>query len=239
MNHLIFFDQNIEKDEGHSIVDPSQIKHLRAIINVKVDAEYKAIRLGQGLCHATCLEINKEKIIFKLHSYSSGEERKYDLLIGLSRPQTIKKILEYCAGQPIRKIFFYKAELSEKSYSTSKIFEEGNLKKSLADGLSQCGRFHTFPQIEILKYFPEKLISQYSDKFTLSLEGQKSILDHPSIIKGHPLIAVGPERGFTDIELDRFHKLSFLDILLSKSILRVETAVIALCSQLELLTFQK
>ena len=129
--------------------------------------------------------------------------------------------------------------MSEKSYATSKTFDKDKLNQVLCAGLSQSGRFKTLPKISIFQYFPVKLICDYKDKYILSLESKNNIFDYQEIKAAKPLLAVGPERGFTDKELLQYKELDFKEILLSKSILRVETAIIAFCSQLELLNFQK
>jgi 16S rRNA (uracil1498-N3)-methyltransferase len=243
MNHLIFFEQDLEKNQTdtdfYAISDAFRIEHLQSIIDIKVDKTYKAILIDKGLCQAKCVFIENETIKFTLSNFTHGEDRQFDLLVGLARPQTVKKVLEYSAGQPVRKIFFYKAMLSEKSYATSKVFEEKQLRNVLMQGLSQCGRYQTLPEVSVLMYYPENLLAGYSEKYTLSLESKTTVLDHPTILDKDVLFAIGPERGFTDPELKKFEESGFQEILLSKSILRVETAVIALCSQIELLTFQK
>ncbi|MBT7610198.1 MAG: RNA methyltransferase [Bacteriovoracaceae bacterium] len=243
MNHLIFFEQDIKNEQMsesvYCISDPMRLKHLQTIIDIKKNQDYKAILIGQGLCIASCMEVQSDKVTFQVKSFTAGERRSLDLLIGLSRPQAIKKVLEYCSGQPINRIIFYKAELSEKSYSSSKVFEKNKISELLVQGLSQCGRFHTIPEVEVLNDFPQKLVEQYQDKFILSLESSNNISCYPKILNSNALVAIGPERGFTDSELQKFSALGFQDILLSTSILRVETAIIAFCSQLELLNFQK
>jgi 16S rRNA (uracil1498-N3)-methyltransferase len=243
MNHLIFSEQDIEKNQSdeliYTLTSPDSINHLLNVIKVEINQSYKAILMNSGLCEATCRKIEPNKVSFSIKNLKRGEERGIDLLIGLSRPQAVKKILEYCSGQPINKIIFYTAELSEKSYATSKVFQVENINELLTQGLSQCGRFQNLPTIEVLKYLPENLIKNYQDKFVLSLDSHSHVLDYSTELTNHPLIAIGPERGFTTQELDQFKDLEFKDILLSPSILRVETAIIALCSQLELLNFQK
>ena len=250
MNHLIFLkSQHCQGNELHrsshqyEVRNFDQLEHLNKVLKVKIGQKFKAILIAEGLCVASCLEIKENSIIFELNQFKEAEKRTFDLLIGLARPQSLKKVLEYAAGQPVGRIHFFKAELSEKSYSTSKIFDLENLNKILHQGLSQCGRFDTIPDITIHTSFPNELISNYQNKYILSLKSKTSITGIPSIEDEHftspPLFAFGPERGFTDSELNKFESLGFHDILLSKSILRVETAVIALCAQLELLSLDK
>lgn len=238
MNYLIFSQNNAlpgsELPYTMGLSKPEVLDHLNNVLKIQEGQTCKAILLDKGPCQATCLEINQSNMVFQLSKFEEAEARTFDLIIGLSRPQAIKKILEYAAGQPVRKILFYTAELSEKSYSTSKVFEEEQLNKLLTAGLSQCGRFKSLPEISVLTYFPKELVKEYQHKYVLSLESQQKT-SSVTFSGLTPLFAIGPERGFTDRELEQFKELQFQDILLSKSILRVETAVIALCAQLEML----
>ena len=49
-------------------------------------------------------------------------------------------------------------------------------------------------------------------------------------------MAIGPEAGWNDFEIEYFEKFGFRKFKLSEYILRVETAVTAALAQIELLT---
>ncbi len=238
MNNIIFFEQDRLQNpsRAYAIANHEKIDHLTTILKIKEGETYKAILIDKGLCKAECIKITKNKILFYLSQFSHGEKRHFDLLIGLSRPQSLKKILEYAAGQSIQKIYFYQAELSEKSYGSSKVFEEDKLREILIKGLSQCGRFQSLPRVEILNGLPLKVLANYQRKFILSPNATKTIFKNDSLVQENPaLFAIGPERGFTEKELIHYKNQGFKEILLSRSVLRVEMAIISLCAQLELM----
>jgi RsmE family RNA methyltransferase len=54
-------------------------------------------------------------------------------------------------------------------------------------------------------------------------------------ISGRVLLAVGPEGGWVDFEIDRFIDQGFRPFSLGERILRVDTAIVALLAQLQLL----
>jgi RsmE family RNA methyltransferase len=72
----------------------------------------------------------------------------------------------------------------------------------------------------------QKLLSEKTDKSFLDVE-----IDFNLPIT----LAIGPERGFIDEDLEAFHQAEFTSVKISSSILRVEHAVYSAISQLELL----
>ena len=71
------------------------------------------------------------------------------------------------------------------------------------------------------------------------LADHRGLLAHPGLAQACPrgisdatLLAIGPEGGFVDYEVEKFLELGFEGIHLGERILRVETAVTALLSRL-------
>jgi len=128
----------------------------------------------------------------------------------------------------------------EKSYFHSRLLEKENYTKYLIEGLSQ-GKRTQLPNIAIHKRFkqffedhfsaennkPIKLLAHTNDDVYLNRLKVKD--------KQHYAIAIGPEGGWNDFEIDFMVKNGFQVFKLSKNILRVETAVTAALAQLELL----
>jgi RsmE family RNA methyltransferase len=69
----------------------------------------------------------------------------------------------------------------------------------------------------------------------LDLKTDKTFLDVDIDFSNPVTLAVGPERGFINSDIERFHQAGFTSIKISSSILRVEHAVYSAVSQLELL----
>lgn len=234
MNSLI-----LDNDTG-LITDPKVIRHLQETLKAAVGDSLKCTLLGQGLCLAQIVSLNKVSCQLKLGEIVQGHSSWFKLVIGISRPQTVKKILEHATTYGAQQIHFFKATLSDKSYLDTKVLSENEKDEYLRAGLSQSGIYTELPEVKIDKYNPAQQYENEAQKFVLDLQGASSFLDQASSLNfNSPIIlAVGPERGFVKEDIERFHRAGFKSIKISSSTLRVEHAVYSAISQLELLRSQ-
>lgn len=232
MNHM---NSIILKDQSGTITDPHLLKHIHQTLKLKVDDIVKCTVLNMGLTKGRVLEINESSCQLSLAPVVAGEPQWFDLVVGLSRPQTTKKILEHATTFGARRFHFFKAALSEKSYLDSKIFEDKAYEEFLLTGLSQAAIYADLPEFKLDIYNPAEQYKNTAQKFILDLKTDKSFLDVDIDFTKPITLAVGPERGFIADDIERFHQAGFTSIKISSSILRVEHAVYSAISQLELL----
>lgn len=225
----------ILKDQSGTITAPQLLKHIHTTLKLKVDDMVKCTVLNQGLCKGRVLAINESTCQLDLGPVTAAESQWFDLVVGVSRPQTTKKILEHGTTFGARRFHFFKAALSEKSYLDSKLFEAKAYEEFLLTGLSQAAIYADLPQFKLDIYNPAEQYKDRTQKFILDLKTDKSFLDVELDFSQPITLAVGPERGFIPDDLERFHHAGFTSIKISASILRVEHAVYSAVSQLELL----
>ena len=151
-------------------------------------------------------------------------------------------------GQAVPGRIDVRANRVEKSYYQSPLLQPENYRPFLLEGLSQ-GKLTRMPQVTIhdrfRTFFEDTLKSLYSDDSSggplmllPDIETSVSLSDVcPSISdKTQPLLfAVGPEGGWVPFEIDLMEGLGFRRFSLGRWTLRVEHAVTAVLSQLELL----
>jgi 16S rRNA (uracil1498-N3)-methyltransferase len=229
MNSLIL------SDNKGFISDTHVLCHIHTTLKLAVGDEVRCTVLNQGRSLGTVTELTNNLCKLKLSSITPGEEQWFDLVVGLSRPQTTKKILEHATTFGARRFHFFKAALSEKSYLDSKIFDNNAYEEFLLAGLSQAAIYTNLPEFKLDKYNPADQYVVAPQKFLLDLKTDKSFLDVEIDFTKPITLAVGPERGFIKEDCDRFHHAGFTSIKISSSILRVEHAVYSAISQLELL----
>lgn len=242
MNRFIIY--SFETDKSCALIkDPIRIAHLRDHLKVELNQELKVVVPGRGLARGRIKKINPwNEVHFDLKDFRAGEERWIDLYIGLCRPPSAKKIIEHGVGLPIRSITFFKADLSDKSYLTSKVFKEGFTKKLLDDGLSQAGFYHDTPQVK-LATGPVQSLEIKNNDFSYFLDlNEKLYFSRLLEDKALPLglsLYIGPERGWSKREIDWFRESGFQGVAISKGIQRVELATFVALGQLEMVSFDK
>jgi RsmE family RNA methyltransferase len=226
----------IISNENGVINEPKIINHLHTVLKSKVGDILRVAILKKDIYAAEILTLDSKTCTLKLTLKEKSTLPWFNLIVGLSRPQTMKKILEHGTTFGALGFHFFKADLSEKSYLDSKIFIDQALHEFLIDGLAQSGIYTHLPSFILEKYNPA---SQYKNrpeqKFILDLETENTFHDF-KIDKTLPIhLAIGPERGFTKNDIAEFHQAGFKSVKISSTILRVEHATYAAIAQLELL----
>jgi 16S rRNA (uracil1498-N3)-methyltransferase len=231
MNSLI-----LENTDG-VITDKKILAHMHETLKAKIGDDFKCTILNRGLCHGTITTLTPNECHLTLSEIKSAQPQWFNLVVGVSRPQTSKKVLEHATTFGAKKIHFFKAALSEKSYLSANIFLNNEYEEHLLAGLSQAAIFDYLPEVKIDQYNPAASYSDVPQKFILDLNAKENFLDlAPSINFDTPItLAVGPERGFISDDIARFHQAGFRSVKISSSILRVEHAIYSAVSQLELI----
>lgn len=168
---------------------------------------------------------------------------KIDLICALPRPQTLKKVLSLCGTMGVNNLYFIRSEKVEKSYFHSPLLNEENYIKFLIEGLSQ-GKRTRLPNVYFFKRFKEFFKDQFHENYNkenlyVAEQGSDHFLEKKDITRANNItVAIGPEGGWNDFELQYMAERGFRPIKLSNSTLRVENAVNALLSQIELIINQ-
>lgn len=219
------------------VTDSDILSHLHSTLKSQKGDTLKCTILNQGLCSGTILELDKSKCLFSFSEILPAKNPWFNLIVALSRPQTMKKVLEHATTFGANEFHFFKAALSEKSYLDSKLFKEDEYLEYLKLGLAQSAVYANLPIFKLDKYNPADTYKQKNQKFILDLTATESFKDLENTINFNAPItlAAGPERGFTTEEIEYFHSAGFKRVKISSSILRVEHAIYSAISQLELL----
>ena len=230
MNSLIVFEHEYRESKIH-ISDVKRLTHINEVLKAKVGHSLKVTILNQGLATAEITSATSKQLELELSTaLKQPSSPNWHAIIGLSRPPTMKKILEHASSLGVKHFHFFPAALSEKSYATSKIWEEEKLTELLVNGISQSASFWQLPQVSQYKRLSDLPSFEQFDKRILSL-GPDTI-SMPSIEGAQPLVlAFGPERGWTADEDQQFRDKNFTPVSIANSVLRVEIALFAALGQ--------
>jgi RsmE family RNA methyltransferase len=157
----------------------------------------------------------------------------------------MKRILQFAGAVSLRRIFFLRSALAEKSYLQSAVLRPESVRHNLMLGMEQGGGTH-LPEVTVVQGFRslpwEELtglgrLALFADPaaphgiWQLMRSGGKP--SPPS--KFGAVLCVGPERGFTDGEREILREAGFTAVSFGESILRVESAVTFLYAQTQLI----
>ena len=173
------------------------------------------------------------------------------ILLALPRPQMLKRILEKAATFGVQKLLLFKSARVEKSYFSSPLLKEENLREHLLLGLEQGG-YTRLPEVlvfklerEFLQWLGQRDIEDTEEKkcaysLLLSAKATQTLADFSP---QRPLqsynFLIGPEGGFLPQEEERFYKLGFSGVKVANSTLRVESAFDFVMAQHSLLSLHR
>ncbi|WP_419177095.1 16S rRNA (uracil(1498)-N(3))-methyltransferase [Desulfosediminicola sp.] len=162
-----------------------------------------------------------------------------DLVLALARPIMMRRILSQATALGVGSFHCIHANRVEKSFWEASLVEQESFYDYLLQGLEQAvdtrvpevtfhRRFKPFVEDflpEIIENYSHLLVAHPSGNTTLV----KAMAHKP---QGRVLLAIGPEGGWVDYEVEKFTEAGFTSCTIGERILKVDTAVVALHSRI-------
>ena len=149
------------------------------------------------------------------------------LVLALPRPKVLNRTVAAAVSMGIKEIDLMNSWRVEKAYwGTPKLSEE-NLRLQAILGLEQAGdtMLPTIRQHKLFSPFVREELAQAVDGRLALVADPGGETPCPRVVTQPVTLAIGPEGGFIDRELEAFRDIGFTAISLGKRILRVETAL--------------
>jgi len=155
------------------------------------------------------------------------------LILALPRPKMLRRLLVDIAMLGIKDIVLLASNKVEKSYWSSPLLKPDNIKNYLLKGLEQaCDTILPIVTLEskFLPFVEDKLTTFAIGDIILAHPSAKNICPQPA--QGAFTLIIGPERGFTDYEINKLTQHKAISYTIGERHLRVETAATYLLGRL-------
>lgn len=162
-----------------------------------------------------------------------------DLVLGLPRPAVLHRVLQHAAAIGVGRLDLINAWKVEKSFFQSPALEQAAIRRHLLLGLEQ-GRRTWLPEVRL-----HRRLVPFVGGLASPEAGECRLIAHPGAagpiedaLEGsarHVLLAIGPEGGWIERELETFGDAGFRAATLGPWILRSEAAVTAAVAQIAVL----
>jgi RsmE family RNA methyltransferase len=246
MNLILFEPHELNADKTVHL-DDRRSRHIIDVLGSQPGDRLKAGIVNGPIGSAEILSITKNKksavVILLFSAEESVPQALFcDLIVALPRPIMLKRILVQAAELGVRKIFLINANRVEKSFFQANLLKEEKYRQFLLHGLEQA-KDTLVPEVSIhqrfrpfVEDFLPEIVKEYHNCLVAHPETANNLFQVcDGKISGQVLLAIGPEGGWVDFEIDRFIEQGFQPFSLGERILRVETALVALLAQLHLL----
>lgn len=234
MNLLLLRDEDFDGDE-HARVRGRRCKHVRRILKKAAGDTLVAGRLNGAIGTAKILEISKEELVVAVDLREEAPPPlPVVLILALPRPLVLGRALAAATSLGVKHIVLLHTRRVERTYWQANAMEPTALEQKLCLGLEQA-RDTLLPEL----WLRERFKPFVEDELPQLLEHATGIFAHPRAESPCPprlsvpsVVAVGPEGGFVDFELEKLQEAGMQAVSLGVRALRVETALTALLSRL-------
>ena len=187
-------------------------EHIRTVLRAKIGDPVKTGFLNGKTGVSTLLELEKGRAVLEAGVFAAEPPKPLplSLIVSLPRPQSFKKVLHFAVSSGIKQIIFTHSAKVEKSYWNSTVLAPESIHAEVIEGLEQ-GFDTVMPEIRFYRYLKD-----------IAHPG-RSAETLPSGAP-HTVLAIGPEGGYVNSEVEAFASAGFIPAAFGSHILRVEFA---------------
>ena len=237
--NLLLIDPGELRSDGTCVIADRRMHHLRTVLGVEVGSTVRAGVLGGALGTGEVIAIDSDGITLRL-ALTNSPSRPLDveLLLAVPRPKVITRTIEIAASFGVRRIDLTNAWRVDKSYLSSPRLDPVALTLAARFGAEQGGTTY-LPEIAL----HDRLMARLDSRFASPDAAELRLIAHPNAppietvvtTRMPTVLAIGPEGGWIERELETFVGRGFRPVSLGAPILRVEAAVASALGQLLLL----
>lgn len=232
--------------DGHLTVTDHRAEHIVKVLRAETGDRLRVGvvngRRGYGVLLAVQRKYPFAATLAVQLAEPTGPLPMLDLILALPRPIMLKRILSQVTALGVGAIHLINANRVEKSFWEASLLLPEEYRTHLLHGLEQAvdtrlPTVHLHPKFKpfIEDYCPS-LVAGYDNLILADPGGEQRLAQAVAgRAPGRVLLAVGPEGGWVEYELQKFREQGFLCCTIGERILKVDTATIALHASITVL----
>jgi 16S rRNA (uracil1498-N3)-methyltransferase len=234
----------VERDEvtGETVTlraEDRRAHHLRTVLGVTQGSQVRTGMIGGSLGTAQVTSISADGGLTLALTLGDPPPvpLPIELVLAVPRPKVLSRVIEAAASFGVDRIALTNAWRVDKSYLRSPRLAPDSLAAAARLGAEQGGTTH-LPAITIHERLMVLLDERWpapGDTVRLIAHPGAPPIEHAAA-GGPTVLAIGPEGGWIEREVETFVARGFAPVSLGSAILRVESAVSAALAQLVLLS---
>ena len=234
MNLLLLLPEDL-LDSGRARLTGRLLAHVREVHRAKVGDDLVVGLLGGSMGRGRVLRLDDDVLELALSlDQAPPPKLPLTLVIAVPRPKVLNRVVAAAASLGVARIVLLNAWKVEKAYWASPKMKPESLREQLVLGLEQA-KDTVLPELQLARLFRPFV----EDELPRLLAGGTGLVAHPGCggTPPKPLVtpvtlAIGPEGGWIDAEVQSLLIAGLLPLDLGPRILRTETALAALVGRL-------
>jgi RsmE family RNA methyltransferase len=235
VNLILLDPEDLAAGPGRILLRGRRAEHIRSVLRAGRGDTLDVGLLGGRTGRASVLEVSADRVLLAAELTADPPPPcPHVLVLGLPRPKALRRTLIHAVCLGIKRIFVVHCAHVEKSYWQSPLLSPRSLQETFTIGLEQSGDT-VLPGLELRKRFKPFV----EDELPALLRGRSGFVATPSAHQSCPadptspcLVAVGPDRGFTEYEERALVSAGMTPVSLGPRTMRVEASVPAMLARL-------
>ena len=212
-----------------------RFEHVREVHRAKVGDDLAVGLLGGAMGRGRVLRLDDGVLDLELTlDLAPPPKLALTLVLAVPRPKVLNRVVAAASSLGVARLVLLNAWKVEKAYWASPKMQPGNLREQLLLGLEQA-KDTVLPELHLARLFRPFV----EDQLPTLLAGGTGLLAHPGTGGTAPralaapiTLAIGPEGGWIDAEVQSLLDAGLQPLDLGPRILRTETALAALVGKL-------
>lgn len=232
--NMLLLDKEDFISENTASIRGRRFERLKDFIHIEIGKKIKSGLRNESCGSAEVLEIASDQVKVRYTKESAPPPAPpLTLVIALQRPQTFSKVIHSAVTLGIKQIHFIHTFKVEKSYWQSSRLKSESLQEEIDLALEQAA-----DPVEPELFFHRRFKIFADDELEKIAGNSCRLFGDPSgsapvPLHGTPVtLALGPEGGFTEYEINTLKEHNFEPISLGTRILRTEFALAALLGKI-------
>jgi 16S rRNA (uracil1498-N3)-methyltransferase len=228
---------------GEATLTDRRAAHVRTVLRASVGDTLRAGVIGGPIGEATIVGDSGDgvRVCFAARS-AAPAPLAIDLVLAVPRPKVLSRVIQTVAAIGVRRVDLVNAWRVDKSYLGSARLEPARIDEDLRLGAEQGETTH-LPDVTVhsrlMTFLDERYATAGDDRRVIAhARGGVDLevaLPPATGSPGAVALAIGPEGGWIEREVETFAARGFTVVRLGAPILRVEAAVTAALAQIALL----
>jgi RsmE family RNA methyltransferase len=233
--NLLLIDRLELSATGDVSVSGARAAHLRKVLRVQPGSTVRIGVVDGPLGVGTVTELSPDSVTLQCAFDALTPERpRIDVLLALPRPKVMRRLWAQLAALGVGQVILTNAEKVERDYFDSHVMEPAGYRPLLIEGLQQA-RDTRLPVVSVHKRFKVLVEDDLDALFPFG----RRVVAHPGAslsirealdggAHDRVLLAIGPEGGWNDFELDLLDAHGFTPASMGSRTLATTTACVAL-----------
>jgi len=234
MNRILFAAEELAAD-GSVLLEGRRADHVRRVLRAREGDLLRVGVLDGGIGAGRVEAVTAREVRLAVNIGGTAPAPWIDLLLAVPRPKALKRLWPQLAALGVGRVILINAARVERCYFDTRWVEPAAYEPLLLEGLEQAGTTRR-PEVWLRRRFKPFM----EDELEAHYGAAPKLLAHPGAptppptwpATARPLLAIGPEGGWKDYELEQMSRRGFTRCALGTRTLRTDTACLALLGRL-------